>query len=533
MRSSERQAGQEPRPLQWRFAAICAVVAWQMAACSPQASAPGVDGAADVALAETVVLDAEVDGTDSLPDIIADVPDVADTSATADSADAPDIPYWIAHDIDIAGLGVVNSKGSNNCDPYIIVQPNDPPTPPTCTSACPAPFPCTCGTCPWIQTPPMNVPRMGAKAIWTGDEVLVFGGADQTGIGGVPPPTIFTAERWKPSGGKGFEMIDLPFTVTAVAGFAPGMDAVWTGTEVIGFLRDHQFRFDPKTSTVTEMPLAPVHGGAGPAPRMFWANDTLLVWGIDRATYPSMPAGRIVSWTVKDGWQDIAPPPQFAATPGPPACATILDGGLFVFEPSDELAVASTLDPNKPIMVRYDLTTKGWDALPQTMLPNVHCSYDGLGNVLFAAFPEGIAFIPPIGGGTDAVKHPPVGEIWWKATGKWTAMAPPPLVGPFHAVDALWTGTQFVIFEVSYTDPVTSSVLLPDAGGADVPTWPIRYDPYADAFHYTTSVGYPKHVQRNTAALWSGNEIFALGGHGGIDFPTLYNDGVRLSFPQP
>ncbi len=184
-------------------------------------------------------------------------------------------------------------------------------------------------------------------------------------------------------------------------------------------------------------------------------------------------------------------------------------------------------------MVRYDLTTKGWDALPQTMLPNVHCSYDGSGNVLFAAFPEGIAFIPPIGGGTDAVKHPPVGEIWWKATGKWTAMAPPPLVGPFHAVDALWTGTQFVIFEVSYTDPVTSSVLLPDAGGADVPTWPIRYDPYADAFHYTTSVGYPKHVQRNTAALWSGNEIFALGGHGGIDFPTLYNDGVRLSFPQP
>ena len=525
MRSSEN--GRRAAGPQWL---VPAVVAWQMAACSPQASAPGADGAADVTLAETVVLDAEVDGTDSLPDVIADVPDVADTSATADSADAPDIPYWIAHDIDIAGLGVVNSKGSNNCDPYIIVQPNDPPTPPTCTTACPAPFPCTCGTCPWIQTPPMNVPRMGAKAIWTGDEVLVFGGADQTGIGGVPPPTVFTAERWKPGGSKGFEMIDLPFTVTAVAGFAPGMDAVWTGTEVIGFLRDHQFRFDPKTSTVTELPLAPVHGGAGPAPRMFWANDTLLVWGIDRATYPSMPAGRIVSWTAQDGWQDIAYPAQ--TVNGPPQCAAVLDDALYVFDPY-VVPDGMGIDPSKPVMLRYDLKAKVWTALPQTMVPGIGCKGEGV--LLFAAFPDGIAFIPPIGGGTDAVKHPPVGEIWWKATGKWTAMAPPPLVGPGAGtpVTEIWTGSHFLIAGAYYVDPGIAAVLPNLAGNPEWPGWPATFDPYANEFGYMTSIGFPKHAQLEMAWAWTGSEIFAFGGSGGTNFQVLYNDGVRLSFPQP
>ncbi len=499
-------------------------------ACSPRAGVTeDADAVADGELSDfaatEVLADIELDGTDSLTDVV-DAPDAQDADS-GDAADSQDIPYWIAHDIDIAGLGTVTSGGE--CDMYLKVKPGDPPKGPACANACPAPYPCTCGTCPWVETPLMNKPRSGGKAIWTGEEVLVFGGADQSGIGGASPSTL-TAERWKPSGGNGFELIDLPdFATPVVGGSSAWVQPVWTGSQAIVFMKDAFFRFDPTTSKVTVLPTTPVTVGNGIGARVFWANDSLLVWGDDRATsnMPS-PTTRIMTWKQTIGWQDVAGPPQFAAMPGPPACATILDGQLYVFEPSYNFAAGSGLDASKPTMMRYDLATKIWDALPQTMAPDIHCS--GIGAILFQSFPDGIAFIPNIGtkvGGTLQT----TGEIWWKATGKWTTMALPPILHDRAPSLALWDGTRFLMATTRFDDPATGALPGDALWTTELTSWPLSYDPYADQFSYTTSIGFPKHDRNLMAWAWTGSELFALGGGNGVGMGTFHRDGVRLSLP--
>jgi hypothetical protein len=516
---------------------ILALIAVAAAACSPQDAAQAdATAIADIVQMETLD-DVELDGTDSLPDAIADAADtvVAEVSdAAVDAAVDADVPYWIAHDIDISGLGTVNPPGASSagCDPYITVQPNAPDTPPACASACPAPYPCTCGTCPWIQTPPMNVQRYGAKAVWTGDEVLVFGGWSSTLIGGVPN-WEFTAERWKPSGTKGFEMIALPAAVTSAMSGA-WVDVVWTGSEAIVFMKDTQFTFDPKTSKLTVLPLSPVTVGLGIGARVFWVQDTLFVWGYDRATSkPEKPVPHIATWRKDTGWQDVPPPAAImkAGAAGAPQCATILDNMVYALD-CGAPAAASGVDVTKPLLIRYSLVSKSWEALPQTMASGTHCNPQE--NILFAAFPDGIAFIPRIDGGPNAAKYPAVGAIWWKATSKWTAMVQPPIIGPL-AVDmnaVLWTGDRFVIAGPYFFDPGLASIL---AFGLykEWPGWPTTFDPYANQFGYMTSVGFPKHSRDAMAWAWTGSELIALGGTNGIDFETIHKDGVRHHLGQP
>ena len=538
-----------------------------MAACSPQASAPGADGtgnvdaAADVAVTDLVqaetILDTELDGTDSLPDIIGDAPDVADAVATAldgsdavleavpdVAADCPaipqdvtttgDVPYWIANDIDLSNLGVITTCGACS-DVYLQVKPNDLPIGPTCTTACPAPYPCTCGTCPWIETPLMNVPRAKATAIWTGEEVLVFGGATVADAPGTV--TTFSAERWNPSKADGFQMLSLPFTVTVDANYGSTVKAFWTGTEALVFMNpdqstydpmaDHQFTFDPKTNKVQELPLSPVT-----YPLYVWTGEKLFGSGFDRAlSKPSKWVFKLVSWSAGDGWQNISFPSQFllpGASVGS-SCATALDGAVFIFDAQGDRNPAAGLDPSKPLMLRYSPDSNSWEALPQTMLPGLTCEHPGEGNVLFHAFPDGIAFIPAV----DTKGQPPVGEIWWKATGTWTAMKTPPLRDAGYGPAALWTGKEFLLSGPDYDDPTTTGKLLPDASGMDGPTWPARYDPYADKFGFTTSVGYPKHYRAYAARVYTGTEFCAIGGMNGEFATTIHADGVRLLLPNP
>ncbi len=505
------------------WAAVLGVLA--LAACSPQAvTASDGDVAVDAVVAETLV-DAEVDGTDSLPDTVADVPDAVDT---ADSSDTADVPYWIAHDIDIAGLGVITSSGFCS-DVYLQVKPGDPPEGPTCASACPAPYPCTCGTCPWVETPLMNVPRYGAAAIWTGEEVLVFGGTTSTGNGA--PPYIFTAERWNPSSDKGFEMIDLPFTSTS-----SWAKAFWTGTEAVVIQDDLEFRFDPKTNLVTEMPLAPVY--RTPHGAIVWTGEMLVWWGGDRATMNGpVHAAHLAGWRPTTGWQDLPFPSTYLQSSygEEPYCMTALDSQIYVFDPRGPRNPASGLDPAKPVMLRYDPATTAWTALPQTMVSDIHCTavYDAQ-PIMFQAFPDGIALIPAIGPYADSPDLPAVGEIWWKVSGQWTATKPPPLTGPFSNTPApAWTGSQFAIAGVLFEDPVTTGKLLPDASGVDGPTWPVRYDPYTDEFSYLTSVGYPKHYRLSSARVFTGKELLVLGGSNGITETTMHRDGVRLWLAEP
>ena len=400
------------------------------AACSPRAGVTEdgdvvADGELSDFAAAEVVADIELDGTDSLTDVV-DAPDAPDAKDVKpfDPYDNGDAPYWIAEDIDTAGLGELTA--SVFCyNLYMKIKPNDPPHDPSCTTACPAPYPCTCGTCPWIETPLMKVARDGAQALWTGEEVLVFGGATAAGPGG-EFTTTFSAERWNPSLDKGFEFINLPFSATELADLGTAVKVFWTGSAALVITEAHQFLFDPKTNVVTLLPLAPALMGNPGA--MVWTGDRLFWWGWDRATAaPGIATARLIAWQADTGWTDVPYPAEFLKpSPAEPDCLAMLDGEVYVFDLQTPVQPASGLDPAKPLMLRFSPLKNVWEALPQTMPPAVRCNHS-LGNTLFHAFPDGIAFIPAVGYTWKGKKLPVVGEVWWKATGKGTPMKALPI----------------------------------------------------------------------------------------------------------
>ena len=536
----DRQRSQRQRTA-WPLLLAALVVG--VASCS-RPSAKVLDADVAAAAADAVDVAPELDGgAVALPDVVSDSKPDVKPDVAFDAVAGSDIPYWILHDTDLSNLGIVG--GNPYCaNPYLEVQPNDPPHDPSCTSACPAPYPCTCGTCPWIMTPPMIVPRFDAEAIWTGEEVLIFGGQSQNGPGsGGPIP--FTAERWNPSKDKGFSFIELPFAVTVGDQVYGDMwvKPIWTGNEALVLMKDHFFRFDPKTSLVQELPPSPVTTFWGNNPAVFWLNETLFMWGLDRATTTANAQAfkiRIVTWRSATGWQDVALPTDYVTldTARPPQCITALGDSIYEFD-LDSLTPAkgNGVDPKKPLMLRYSLSSKTWEALPQTMLPTVHCEMDpgNDGLVLFQSFPDGIVFIPATDAynpATGKSKHAQVGEIWWKATGEWTTMKSTPISwGPLTQAQnhAKWTGSQFIINDVDFLDPIVGDFYFPPSS-QDYPTWPIAYDPYTDEFHYLTSVGYPKHHRLGSTLVYGNSEIFMLGGTGGWGVDA---DGARLWLPKP
>ena len=180
-------------------------------------------------------------------------------------------------------------------------------------------------------------------------------------------------------------------------------------------------------------------------------------------------------------------------------------------------------------MVRYDLAAKQWFALPQTMPPGARCNEHV--PILFQSFPGGIAFIPLINPGY-VPPAPAVGEIWWKATGKWTAMAPPPLIGPvIGRSHAVWMGKEFLITDVHYVDPVFDG--NPSIASWDRATWPLRYEPFKDEFRYMTSVGYPKYDRLASSYVHAGDAIIMLGGIGGDGINVYFNEVFRVAYPTP
>lgn len=145
--------------------------------------------------------------------------------------------------------------------------------------------------------------RDDPRAVWTGREMIVWGGRDEqqhTGDGARYWPR---KNRWRKVSAKGAP--------------APREDhsAVWTGTEMIvwgGVVRDadgerHQLatggRYDPATDTWRPLTL-----DEAPAPRedgvVVWTGRDLLVWGGQENDVPLASGARYVA--AADRWCSIA-----------------------------------------------------------------------------------------------------------------------------------------------------------------------------------------------------------------------------------
>jgi N-acetylneuraminic acid mutarotase len=376
----------------------------------------------------------------------------------------------------------------------------------------------------WVATSTTNAPeaRGGHTAVWTGGEMLVWGGANASGnfnTGGIYNPNlngwavINTANAptgraghtavwtgtdmivWGSSGDttggryhRGTNSWTAITTVNAPEARA-GHTAVWTGSEMIVWGGLDNFvalntggRYDPGTNswTATTTFNAPT-GRAGHT--AVWTGTEMIVWGATADTTGGRYNPTMDSWTPTA----TAPAPRYLHTAVWTGSEMIVWGGIWY---------PYTVDTGG----RYDPTTDSWAATSITNAPEARYSHTAVWTGSEMIVWGGWLFLNSGG------KYNPISDSWTATT-----MANTPTAR--YAYTAVWTGTEMIVWggDDENFDPLNT-------GG--------RYDPGTDSWAATSITNAPEARDSHTA-IWTGSEMIVWGGAPYLD-PSL-NTGGRYN----
>ncbi len=383
----------------------------------------------------------------------------------------------------------------------------------------------------WTPTSIVNAPagRSQHSAVWTGTEMVVWGGFDglSVGNGGRYDPTL---DAWEPVStvgapsarrdhtavwagdamvvwGGGQAVVGLPDSVLDTGGqYDPVLDswtptktkfapvarslhtAVWTGSEMVvwgGRSYSQVFgsggRYDPRRDRWRDTSAV-----GAPTPRAshtaVWTGSEMLVWGGSGPNGGDVQdSGGRYDPAAPDGWQATsttnAPPRRSNHTAVWTGDSMIVWGG--VGEPGTGL-----LDTGG----RYDPITDFWTPTALTDAPRERGGHTSVwtGNLVI------------VWGGSDGPdldtggRYDPLLDSWYSMS---TAGAPTPR----HAHTALWTGYEMLVWG-GY------------GGGTGATATGGRYDPFSDTWAPTSGVGAPAKRFGHTA-VWSGSDMIVWGGH--------------------
>jgi cysteine-rich repeat protein len=175
----------------------------------------------------------------------------------------------------------------------------------------------------WTPLPSANAPesRTGHTAVWTGSEMIVFGGAGKTGVLGTGARYRRGDDAWVAIA----ERADAAREAHA---------AVWTGSEMIVFGgRDaagramaHGVRYDPVRDAW--LPLPQLQAPAARADHTaLWTGTEMLVWGGSDGIGPVSGGGRYD--LANDSWAQLPNPGAPTARAGHVAAEqTVMSGGV-------------------------------------------------------------------------------------------------------------------------------------------------------------------------------------------------------------
>jgi len=337
---------------------------------------------------------------------------------------------------------------------------------------------CAADTWPLLAADPLPLPRRNHTSIWTGTEMIVWGG-----IAGV---SFNTGGRYDPSTDT--------WAPTSTGANVPAArhwhTAVWTGREMIvwGGIEGTAFntggRYDPSTDT-----WAPVSTGANvPGARYLhtavWTGTEMIVWGGVGGGFAD-GGGRYDPLT--DSWTPVST--------GVPAPAP-RNGHTAVWTGREMIVWGGGNTGG-----RYNPSTDSW--LPTSIGPNVPAGRSG-----HTAIWTGTEMI--VWGGSngaffnDGGRYDPATDAWKStATG-----ASAPAGRDQHA--AVWTGTEMVVWGGRAYDPFGNFAYL-NTGG--------RYDPSSDTWlPVSTGPNVPAGRYEHTG-VWTGTEMLVWGG----DEPSVGN----------
>jgi N-acetylneuraminic acid mutarotase len=342
----------------------------------------------------------------------------------------------------------------------------------------------------WTPTETTNAPsgRYYHTAIWTGSEMIVWGGEDEDHM-------FFN------SGGR-YDPITDDWSVTSTAG-APiprvAHTAVWTGTEMIVWggsgdnVANSGGKYNPATDswTATTITNAPEGRDGHTA---LWAGDEMIIWGGRDGSGETNTGGKYDPAT--DSWSTTsvsnAPDRRSFHTAVWTGSEMIVWGGYFHDNNGNHYFNTGG---------RYDPNTDSWTPTNTTAAPSERSEQ--------IAVWTGSEMI--VWGGGDRFDYFDTGGRYNPALNSWT-----PTQTRFAPVGrrehtAVWTGTEVIVWG-GFGD----SGLRMSTGG--------KYNPTTDSWTATTASNVPG-GRAEHATVWTGNEMIVWGGE--LDGFIATNTGGR------
>jgi len=327
----------------------------------------------------------------------------------------------------------------------------------------------------WTATGTSNAPdaRANHTAVWTGNEMIVWGGASSG------PIYFNTGGRYNPSTDS--------WTATSTSN-APDAravhTAVWTGSEMIvwgGGTGGSTFfntggRYNPVTDSWTATSLTNAPTGRTQQTAV-WTGSQMVVWGgVDSGGYFNT-GGRYNPGT--DSW-------TATSTIGAPSARTLPTA---VWTGSEMIVWGG----GNPTLLntggRYNPSTDSWTATSTTGAP--------AGRFFPTAVWTGSEMI--VWGGENGSGFQNTGGRYNPGTDSWTATSTTNAPAPREAHTAVWTGSEMILWG--------------GYGGAPYFNTGGRYDPSTDSWTVTSSTGAPAGREFHTA-VWTGSQMIVWGGVG-------------------
>jgi len=339
----------------------------------------------------------------------------------------------------------------------------------------------------WLALPTAGAPpaRQGHTAVWTGNEMIVWGGNAGT--------TYFDGGAiYRPETGSWASM------ASAGAPY-PRTDhvAVWSGRELLvwaGYGSGSNYfesggRYDPARDlwapTYWMNPPAPRHGATA-----IWTGNMLIVWGGLNVDTPLATGGRYDPLT--DAWSPTA-------TAG---VSRIRTSHTAVWSGSEMLVWGGEPCPaTHDYGGRYDPVADTWQPIAYTSEPLFRRHHTAVWTGSKMLVWGGLTCETATSVTDSGALYDPVANVW---TASSTTGAPTPR----EEHTAVWTGGEMLVW--GGRDAATP-VKYANTGG--------RYDPLSGVWTAMTKPGAPAGRSLHTA-VWTGSKMIVWGGTGGVDFDS-------------
>jgi N-acetylneuraminic acid mutarotase len=366
----------------------------------------------------------------------------------------------------------------------------------------------------WTSMSRVGTPmqRRDHNAAWTGSRMIVWGGELEDGTplgdGGLYDPVT---DSW-----TAMSTVGAP---TARSGAA----SVWTGTQFLvwgGAFLDTGGVYDPVANSWSSMSTT-----NAPSARIYhtavWTGSQMVIWGGRDVTVTAVNTGA----RYNPGTDSWAPTRTINAPPGLEDHTAVWSGSRMIVWSRAQVAGGI-----------YNAASNGWSPINDVDAPspaaNHSAVWTGSEMLIYGGYDE------TNGWANDGARLDPVSGVWTPIS---------EINAPFvNNSSTIWTGTTMIVwagktggrYDVA-TDswtPVYGGIFVPGAGDSAV-VWTgnlllhampigfgVAYDPVLDSWYYTSGSG--SISQFGFVVAWSGDEMLVWGGYNSASMPGTRYDPV-------